>query len=57
METTREVMIYELIKYELEYLISNEDELEEVAEFFCNGGYSNLSDERLKDLYITKILD
>jgi hypothetical protein len=57
METTRDLMINELIKYELEFLISNEHELEEVAEFLCNGGFSNYTDERLKDIYITKILD
>jgi hypothetical protein len=57
METTRELMIKELIKYELEFLISNEDKLEEVTEFLCNGGFSNYTNERLKDIYITKILD
>lgn len=57
METTRELMIKELIKYELEFLISNEDKLEEVAEFFSNGGFSKYSDEQLKELYIDKILD
>lgn len=57
METTRELMIKELIQYELEFLISNEQELKNVSEFFFNGGFHKYTDEQLKDLYITKILD
>ena len=57
MENTRKLMIKELIRYELYFLIDNKQELENVAEFFFNRGFSKYSDEQLTDLYITKILD
>jgi hypothetical protein len=57
MENTRKLMIKELIRYELYFLIDNKQELENVAEFFFNKGFSKYSDEQLTDLYITKILD
>jgi len=57
MGTTRELMIKELIKYELEFLIGNNEQLENVTEFFFNGGFSKHTDEQLKELYIDKILD
>lgn len=50
---TRQDYIEELIRHELEYLISNADRhtIEDVTEFFARGGFSDWSDESLEKQY------
>jgi hypothetical protein len=45
---TREQIILALTRYELEWVIDNPEYKNEVAEFFAQGGFTNLTDEGLK---------
>jgi len=54
---TREEMVLELTKYELEWFRDNPDQenLESLTEFFANGGFDNVTAEDLKEVYQIKI--
>ena len=43
----REQMIEALTKYELEWLMENQDHLKEVAKFLAQGGFNACTDEEL----------
>jgi hypothetical protein len=47
----KEQMILSLVQYELKYLLDNPDNLDDVAIFFANGGFNNLTLEQLKEEY------
>jgi hypothetical protein len=44
---TREEMVYDLTKHELEYLFDMNGDFGEVAQFFADGGYRVYTDEAL----------
>lgn len=48
---TRAEMIEYLTKQELEWLIVNSTDINEIAIFFANGGYFNLTDPELQKIY------
>jgi hypothetical protein len=50
---TRKELIYELTKYELDYLIQNVDfnDMIDFYEFFAGGGFYNWSNEALQEKY------
>jgi hypothetical protein len=50
---TRKELIYELTKYELDYLIQNVDfnDMLDFYEFFAKGGFYNWSDKELQRKY------
>ena len=45
---TREQMVYELTKQELEYLFDMNGDFEDSARFFANGGFNKYEDEELR---------
>jgi hypothetical protein len=45
---TRKDMILALTRYELAWVIDNPEHKNRAAEFFAQGGFSNLTDEGLK---------
>lgn len=49
----RKELLYELTKYELDYLIQNVDfnDMLDFYEFFASGGFYNWSDEALQQKY------
>jgi hypothetical protein len=47
-ELTREVMIRDLTKFEIEYLIGDNHLLNEMIEFFSKGGFTIYDDKHLK---------
>ena len=47
----KEQMVLSLVQYELKYLLDNPDNLDDVAIFFANGGFINLTLEQLKEEY------
>ena len=47
----KEQMVLSLVKYELQYLLDNPEGLHDVAIFFANGGFNNLTLEQLKEEY------
>jgi hypothetical protein len=49
----RKELLYELTKYELDYLIQNVDfnDMLDFYEFFANGGFYNWSNEALQEKY------
>ena len=51
----RENMIFDLIKYELEFLISNPEWLDDVSNWIANKSLEGLSDAALQELWDTKI--
>lgn len=54
---SREDMIRQLTRYELEYFFANNYFiLDELTSFFTNGGFNNYNDSVLKELYNDKIL-
>lgn len=55
-EQSREDMIRELTKYELDYFLGEPSLVGELTRFFSEGGFSNYPEERLKELYNDKIL-
>lgn len=55
-EQSREYMILCLTKYELDYFLDNHFMSCELTNFFSKGGFSNHTDEQLKELYNDKIL-
>jgi len=54
---TRTEMVLELTKHELEWFRDNPDNenLESLTEFFANGGFDNVTEEELKEVYQIKI--
>jgi len=54
---TRNEMVLELTKHELEWFRDNPDNenLESLTEFFANGGFDNVTEEELKEVYQIKI--
>jgi hypothetical protein len=48
---TRKELLYELTKYELDYLIQNVDYMLDFYEFFAKGGFYNWSDKELQRKY------
>ena len=46
---TREQMILALTKYELQWLLDNPEHFNDVAKFFADGGFNNLTDAELQD--------
>jgi len=55
---TRQEMIHELTKFELQYFYNNNDDgyLEELTKFFADGGFIQWSNEDIEDKYKTDIL-
>lgn len=53
---SRDEMINELTKYELDYFLNNPSLAPELTEFFSQGGFSNYPEDRLINLYNDKIL-
>lgn len=51
----REAMIFDLIKYELEFLLSNPEHLDDVADWIASKYLENLSDVFLQELWNIKI--
>lgn len=51
---TREEMIKELTRDEMQFLLENPDEIAEIAEFFSKGGLNSYSDEQLTEVYNLK---
>jgi len=45
---TREEMVYDLTKKELEYLFDMNGDFGEVAQFFADGGFNKYEDEELR---------
>jgi TusA-related sulfurtransferase len=52
---TREEMILDLIKYELEFLISNPEHMEDIAEWIVSNALSKLDVDELQELWNIKI--
>jgi hypothetical protein len=48
-------MILELTHYELEWAMDNPDQLEDLAEFFANGGFANVNADDLESVYNLKL--
>lgn len=55
-EKSREDMIRELTKYELDYFLGEPSLVRELTNFFSEGGFSSYTDEQLTILYNDKIL-
>jgi hypothetical protein len=53
---SREEMVKELTKFELEYMIGYPALVNDLTDFFSGGGFNNYTDEGLKELYNDKIL-
>lgn len=51
---TREEMIKELTRDEMQFLLENPDEIAEIADFFAKGGLNSYSDEQLAEVYLLK---
>lgn len=53
---TREEMIADLTKDEMQFLAENPDKhnITEVADFFAKGGFNAYSDEQLNEVYALK---
>lgn len=45
---TREEMVYELTKHELEYLFDINGDFDDVVNFFANGGFNAYRDKELQ---------
>jgi len=54
---TREEMIYDLTKKELEYLFDMNGDFGEVAQFFADGGYRVYTDEALRKQWTFQFTD
>ena len=54
---TRTQMIQALTKYELQYLIDNPELLNDMADFFANGGFDNVNIDDLEDAYKDRFLN
>ena len=48
---TREEMIAELTRDEMQFLLENPDEIAEITDFFAKGGLNSYSDEQLNEVY------
>jgi hypothetical protein len=48
---TRDQMIYELTKFELEYLVGDPHLIKEMVKFFADGGFNNYDYDYLKRQY------
>jgi hypothetical protein len=48
---TRDQMIYELTKFELEYLVGDPHLIKEMVRFFSDGGFNNYNYDYLKRQY------
>ena len=51
---TREEMIAELTRDEMQFLLENPDEIAEITDFFAKGGLNSYPDEQLTELYLLK---
>jgi len=51
LNATREEMIDELTRFELDYLIGDSHVLEEAVSFFSKGGFNTYTDQELKRQY------
>lgn len=47
-QMSREQMVQALTKYEIEWLMENQEHLDGVSKFLSSGGYNSLSDDELK---------
>ncbi len=54
---TRQEMVNALTAYELKFLIDNPECLPDVAEFFANGGFDNVTEADLQEVYQMKIVE
>ena len=54
---TRQQMIEDLTKYELQYLIDNQESLSEVAIFFSKNGFNLYDEQALLNAWNNKIKD
>lgn len=59
MKPTREQMIVELTRYELDWFRCNpqDENLESLTEFFSNGGFDNVGSADLEEAYNLKITE
>lgn len=55
-EPSREDMIWQLTKYELDYFVGYPSLVKEMTNFFINGGFGSYTEEQLTELYNDKIL-
>lgn len=55
-EPSREDMIRDLTRYELDYFLGEPSLVRELTKFFSEGGFSSYTDEQLTILYNDKIL-
>jgi len=53
--TTRKEMILALTKNELVFAIENPDKLNDVVQFFANGGFSTYKPDHLNQQYVLQI--
>lgn len=53
---SREEMVKELTKFELEYMLGYPALVKDLTDFFSSGGFNNYDDNGLKELYNDKIL-
>jgi hypothetical protein len=58
-QINRQQLIFELTRYELEWFTQNTDKhiIEELSDFFSNGGFYSLEDTDLKKMYDHKFGD
>ena len=56
---TREQMVFELTKHELEWFRDNPDQenLESLTVFFAMGGFDNVTEADLQEVYQMKIVE
>jgi hypothetical protein len=54
--TDRKEMILALTKNELVFVVENPEQLEDVAKFFANGGFTTYTDDHLNQQYFLQIV-
>ena len=57
MYTSKDQMIKDIIRHELEFLVSNPEYIEDVTDWIANGSLFNLNNEQLKEMWNTKTQD
>jgi hypothetical protein len=54
---SREEMIYDLTKHELEFLFDMNGDFDDTVQFFANGGYQKYTDEKLSSAWQFQFTD
>jgi len=54
---SREEMIYDLTKHELEFLFDMNGDFDDSVQFFANGGYQKYTDEKLSSAWQFQFTD